>query len=162
MAETRLEHPNRDKAESKATRAAIVLLLVTSAVLVGAITLGGLAELQGMIPVAAFYFIVYLVVAFFVLRWNRGVLPVAAAGAILLLVFAAVAAPAWFARDKTGFDSPALEPSILGLLTVILIPVSVLLIAFALRGFQQEWNVEVEVTDDDDEYGGYEGQPQTA
>ena len=162
MAETRLEHPNRDKAESKATRAACVLLLVTSAVLVTIVILGGLAELQGMVPLAAFYVIVYLVVAFFVLRWNRGVLPVAAALAILLAVFAAVAAPAWFARDKTGFDSPALEPSILGLLTVILIPVSVLLIAFALRGFQQAWNVEVEVTDDEQDYGGYEGQPNPA
>ncbi len=166
MAETRLEHPNRDKAESKATRAACVLLLVTSAALVAIVTLGGLAELQGMVPLAAFYVIVYLVVAFFVLRWNRGVLPVAAALAILLAVFAAVAAPAWFARDKTGFDSPALEPSILGLLTVILIPVSVLLIAFALRGFQQAWNVEVEVTDEDEGYGGgyggYEGQPNPA
>jgi cytochrome bd-type quinol oxidase subunit 2 len=164
MAETRLEHPNRDKAESKATRAAVVLLLVTSAALVAIITLGGFSELQGMIPLAAFYVIVFLVVAFFVMRWNRGVLPVAAAFAILLAVFAAVAAPAWFARDKQGFDNPALEPSILGLLTVILIPVCVLLIAFALRGFQQEWNVEVEVTDDDQGYGDYdyEGQPSPA
>ena len=164
MAETRLEHPNRDKAESKATRAAVVLLLITSAVLVAIITLGGFAELQGMIPLTAFYVIVFLVVAFFVMRWNRGVLPVAAALAILLAVFAAVAAPAWFARDKQGFDDPALEPSILGLLTVILIPVCVLLIAFALRGFQQEWNVEVEVTDDDQGYGDYDyqGQPSPA
>jgi len=165
MAETRLEHPNRDKAESKATRAAVVLLLITSAVLIAIITLGGWVELQGMIPLAIFYVIVFLVVAFFVVRWNRGVLPVAAALAILLTVFAAVAAPAWFARDKQGFDTPALEPSILGLLTVILIPVSVLLLAFALRGFQQEWNVEVEVTDDDDghgDYGDYQGQPSPA
>ncbi|MBA2419795.1 MAG: hypothetical protein H0V57_01545 [Thermoleophilaceae bacterium] len=162
MAEARLEHPNRDKAESKATRAAVVLLLLTSAALLAVVTLGGFTELQGMVPLAAFYFIIYLVIAFFVLRWNRGVLPVAAAGAILLAVFAAVAAPPWFARDKPGFDNPALEPSILGLLTVILIPVSVLLIAFALRGFQQAWNVEVEVHEDDDEYHGYEGRPQTA
>ncbi len=162
MAETRLEHPNRDRAGAKATRAAVVLLLVISAVLVAVVTLGGFTELQGMVPLAAGYFVIYLVIAFFVLRWNRGVLPVAAAGAVLLAVFAAVAAPPWFARDKPGFDSPALEPSILGLLTVILIPVSVLLIAFALRGFRQAWNVEVEVHDDDHEYGGYEGRPQTA
>jgi len=162
MAETRLEHPNREKAGSKATRAAVVLLLLTSAVLLAVVTLGGLTELQGMVPLTAAYFIVYLVIAFFVLRWNRGVLPVAAAGAILLAVFAVVAAPPWFARDKPGFDTPALEPSILGLLTVILVPVSVLLIAFALRGFQQAWNVEVEVHEDDDEHGGYEGRPQTA
>jgi protein-S-isoprenylcysteine O-methyltransferase Ste14 len=165
MAETRLEHPNQEKAESKATRAAVVLLLLTSAGLVLVVTLGGFSELQGMVPVAAFYFIIYLVFAYFVLRWNRGVLPVAAAAAILLAVFAAVAAPAWFARDKEGFDTPALEPSILGLLAVILIPVSVLLIAFAMRGFQQAWNVEVEVSDDDDDdaYGhDYEGRAQTA
>ena len=158
MADTRLEHPNRDKAESKATRAAVVLLLVTSAALLAVVTLGGFSELQGMVPVATAYFVIYLVIAFFVLRWNRGVLPVAAAGAVLLAVFAAVAAPAWFARDKSGFDTPALEPSILGLLTVVLVPVSVLLIAFALRGFQQAWNVEVEVYEED-EYGGYEGRP---
>ena len=162
MAETRLEHPNREKAGSKATRAAVVLLLLTSAVLLAVVTLGGLTELQGMVPLTAAYFIIYLVIAFFVLRWNRGVLPVAAAGAILLAVFAVVAAPPWFARDKPGFDTPALEPSILGLLTLILVPVSVLLIAFALRGFQQAWNVEVEVHEGDDEHGGYEGRPQTA
>jgi len=162
MAEPRLEHPNRDKAESKATRAAVVLLLLVSAGLLAVVTLGGFTELQGMVPLAAAYFVIYLVIAFFVLRWNRGVLPVAAAGAILLAVFAAVAAPPWFARDKQGFDTPALEPGILGLLTLILVPVSVLLIAFALRGFQQAWNVEVEVHEDDDECGGYEGRPQTA
>ena len=163
MAETRLEHPNRDKAESKATRAAVVLLLLVSAGLLAIVTLGGFTELQGMVPLAVFYFGVYLVIAYFVLKWNRGVLPVAAAGAILLAVFAAVAAPAWFARDKDGFDTPALEPSILGLLTVILVPVSIILIAFAMRGFQQAWNVEVEVHDDHDEhYHDYEGQPQTA
>ena len=78
-------------------------------------------------------------------RWNRGVLPVAAALAVLFMVIAIVAAPGWFERDKAGFDDPALEPGILGLLTLILIPVQLLLIAFALRGFNQEWNVEVEV-----------------
>ena len=58
----------------------------------------------------------------------------------------AVSAPAWFDRDKVGFDNPALEPSILGLLTVILVPVQLLLLAFAMRGFSQKWNVEVEVS----------------
>ncbi len=162
MEQTRLEHPNREKAESKAARATVVLLLLTSAALVTVVTLGGFTELQGMVALAAAYVVIYLVIALFVLRWNRGVLPVAAAGAALLAVFAAVAAPPWFARDKPGFDTPALEPSILGLLTLILVPVSLLLIAFAMRGFRQAWNVEVEVHDDGDEYGGYEGWPRTA
>ncbi len=140
-----IDHPNRDKPESKATKAAVTLLLLTSAGLTAVITLGGWDALQGAEGGAIAYIIIYLVMAYYVTRWNRGVLPVAAALAVLFMVIAIVAAPGWFARDKTGFDDPALEPGILGLLTLILIPVQLLLIAFALRGFNQEWNVEVEV-----------------
>jgi hypothetical protein len=71
------------------------------------------------------------------------------AGGLLLAVVAAVAGPAWFARDKAGFDDPALDPAILGLLTLIIVPVQVLLIAFAMRGFAQQWNVEVEAPRED-------------
>jgi hypothetical protein len=101
--------------------------------------------------VSFLYAIVYLVMAFFVARWNRGVLPVAAGLAILFAVVAAVAGPAWFDRDKAGFDHPTLEPAVLGFLTILLIPVSILLIVAALRGFQQQWNVEMEVTRDEAE-----------
>ena len=146
MADVVLIHPNRDKAESKATRAVVILLLVTSAALIAIITAGGWSQLQGAQIVAFAYVVIYAVMAFFVARWNRGVLPVAAALAILFAVVAAVAAPAWFDRAKDGFDDPALDPNILGMLTLILVPVQVLLIAFAMRGFQQEWNVEVEVS----------------
>lgn len=141
----RIEHPNRDKPESKATKAAVTLLLLTSAGLTAVITFGGWDALQGAEIGAVFYIVVYAVMAYYVTRWNRGVLPVAAALAVLFMVIAIVAAPGWFERDKPGFADPALEPGILGLLTLILIPVQLLLIAFALRGFNQEWNVEVEV-----------------
>ena len=154
MADVVLIHPNRDKAESKATKAVVILLLVTSAALIAIITIGGWSQLQGAQMVAFAYVIIYGVMAFFVARWNRGVLPVAAALAILFAVVAAVAGPAWFDRDKAGFEDPALEPSILGLLTIILVPVQVLLIAFSMRGFQQEWNVEVEVSRDEAEGRG--------
>ena len=146
MADTIVIYPNRDKPESKATKAAVVLLLLVSAALVLIVTLGGWSQLQGAQVVSFAYVIVFVTMAYFVSRWNRGVLPVAAAIAILFAVVAAVAGPAWFERDKEGFDDPTLEPSILGLLTLILVPVQLLLIAFALRGFQQQWNVEVEVT----------------
>src|ERR671925_396202 len=146
MPETVLIHPNRDKPESQATKAAVILLLLVSAGLVLIITVGGWSQLQGAQVVSFAYVIVFVVMAFFVSRWNRGVLPVAAAIAILFAVVAAVAAPAWFERDKAGFDNPTLEPSILGLLTLILVAVQLLLILFAMRGFQQQWNVEVEVT----------------
>ncbi len=151
VADTVVVHPNRDKAESKATRAGVMLLLITSAVLIAIVTLGGWAELQGAQIVAVGYVIVYGVMAYFVTRWNRGVLPVSAGMAVLFAVVAAVAAPAWFARDKEGFENPALEPSILGLLTIVIVAVQVLLIAFAMRGFQQNWNVEVEVSQDEAE-----------
>jgi lysylphosphatidylglycerol synthetase-like protein (DUF2156 family) len=149
MAETVVVHPNRDRAESKATRAIVVLLLVVSALLIFVVTAGGWSELQGAQIISIGYIVVYLVMAFYVARWNRGVLPVAAALAILFAVVAAVAAPAWFERDKAGFEDPALDPSMLGLLTAIIVPVQLLLIAFAMRGFQQQWNVEVEVAPDD-------------
>jgi hypothetical protein len=166
MADTVLVHPNRDKPEAKATKAAVVLLLVTSSVLTLVITVGGWSALQGAQIVAIAYILVYAAMAFVVMRWNRGVLPVAAGKAILFAVVAAVAAPAWFGRDKAGFADPALEPSILGLLAIILIPVQLLLIAFAMRGFQQKWNVEVEVSREEAEQGRPrdfdEGQPQPA
>lgn len=151
MAQTRIDHPNRDKAESKATKAIVILLLIASAALIAIITAGGWSELQGAQPVAFAYICLYLLMAFYVARWNRGVLPVAAALAVLFAVVAAVAGPAWFDRDKAGFDSPALDPGMLGLLTVILVPVQLLLLAFAMRGFAQKWNVEIEVRRDEDD-----------
>jgi hypothetical protein len=165
MADTVVVHPNRDKPESKATKAAVILLLLTSAGLVLVITLGGWSQLQGAQIISFSVILIFAVMAYFVSRWNRGVLPVAAAMAVLFGVVSAVAAPAWFARDKSGFADPALEPSILGLLTLILVPVQLLLIVFSMRGFQQKWNVEVEVAQEDAEryrprdFGG-DGEPQ--
>ena len=140
----RIEHPNRRKAASKLTRVIVVLLLVISAFLVTVVTIGGWDVLQGAKALQIAYIVVYLVIALLVLRWSRGVLPVAAALAIVLLIFAAVSAPAWFDRDKAGFTDPAIDEGILGLLTALLVPVQLLLIAFAMSGFRQAWNVEVE------------------
>jgi len=139
-----IEHPNRGKASSKATKAVVLLLLIGTAVLVTIVTIGGWDALEGAKILQIGYVLLYLVMAFFVARWNRGVLPVAAALAIVLLIFAAVAGPEWFARDKDGFNDPALNENVLGLVTFIIVPVQIFLIAFAMRGFQQAWNVEVE------------------
>jgi hypothetical protein len=147
--ETYLDRPNRRKASSKATKAIVALLLLASAALMIIISIGGWGTLEGAKPVQIIYIGVYLLMAFLVLRWNRGVLPLAAALAIVLLIFAAVSGPAWFDRDKNGFSDPALDESILGLLSLILVPIQILLIAFAMRGFQQAWNVEVERSTDE-------------
>jgi lysylphosphatidylglycerol synthetase-like protein (DUF2156 family) len=139
-----ITHPNRDKPVVQATRATVVLLLLVSAGLVLIVTVGGWKVLQGAWIVQAGYIVVYLVLAFFASRWNRGVLPVAAALAVLLLVFALVAGPFWFDRNKTGFIQPTINAGLLGTITLLLVPVQMLLIAFAMRGFSQGWNVELE------------------
>jgi hypothetical protein len=137
-------HPNRGKAVVQATRATVVLLLLASAALVLIITVGGWKVLWGAKPIQIGYVLVYLTLAFYAARWNRGVLPISAVLAVLLLIFALVAGPGWFARDKTGFAQPAINAGVLGTLTLLIVPVQMLLIAFAMRGFRQGWNVELE------------------
>jgi hypothetical protein len=139
-----ITHPNRDKPVVQATRATVVVLLLISAALVLVVTVGGWNLLEGAIPVQIGYIVVYLTFAFYAARWNRGVLPISAALSVLLLIFAAVAGPGWFARDKSGFAQPKLDAGLLGVLTLLIVPVQLLLVTFAMRGFSQGWNVELE------------------
>jgi hypothetical protein len=141
-----LWRPNRNRAETKTTKAVVSLVLLISAGLILLITIGGWARLQGAsvavmtLAWAGLYFFFAMLVA----RWNRGVLPVAAALAIILIIFAAIAGPSWFARDKTGLDSPLFPEDVLGLLTLLVIPVQILLIIVSMLGFNQNWHVEEE------------------
>jgi presenilin-like A22 family membrane protease len=137
-------HPNRHKAVVQGTRAAVVLLLLASAGLVLIVTIGGWKVLWGAKPIQIGYVVVYLTMAFLAARWNRGVLPVSAVLGVLLLIFALVAGPGWFSRDKTGFAQPAINAGVLGVLTLLIVPLQMLLITFAMRGFRQGWNVEME------------------
>jgi FtsH-binding integral membrane protein len=148
-----VDHPNRKKVSSKATRLIVVLLLLASAFLMIVITIGAWDALVGAKPLQIIWIVLYIVLAFFVARWSRGVLPLAAALGIVLFVFALVSVPGWFERDKDGFTDPALASDVIGLLTALLVPLQLLLIAFVMRGFRQAWNVEVEQP----ESGGHRG-----
>jgi hypothetical protein len=139
-----IEHPNRDKPGSRSTKAAMVALLVASALLVAIVTAGGWTRIQGAKPLQIAYVLLYLVLAFYIARWRSGLLPVTAALAIVLALFAAISAPGWFDRNGAGFTDPALDSGLLGVLTLLLVPVQVLLIVVAARGFAQRWSVEVE------------------
>jgi hypothetical protein len=141
---TIITHPNRDKAVVQATRATVVLLLLISAGLILIVLIGGWSLLEGMIPIQIAWIAADLVLAFTAARWNRGALPIAAVLAVLLGIFALVAGPGWFARDKTGFAQPTIDAGLLGLFTLLIVPVQILLVVFAMRGFKQGWNVEVE------------------
>ncbi len=143
-----ITHPNRDKPEVQATRAAVILLLLVSAALVLIITVAGWNVLEGAAVVQIAYVLIYVTLAFYAARWNRGVLPVAAVLAVLLGIFALVAAPGWFDRDKSGFAAPDfLDAGLLGVLTLLIFPLQVLLVTFTMRGFGQGWNVELERRD---------------
>ena len=137
-----VKHPNREKPEAIRTKRIVTMLLVVSAILLTILLWGGWSRFEGMKGAVVFFIAVYLLFAFFVARWNRGVLPVASALAIFLIIFAAVAAPAWFARDANGFSDSALPAALMGWLTILVIPLQIVLIGFAMKGFQQGWNVE--------------------
>ena len=158
-------HPNRDKAAAKVIKAIVVLILLVSVGLMLIVTFGGWSKLQGLKPLNFAWCIAYLVIAYYVWRWNRGLLPIAAGLAILLLMVVLIAgtgqfgsgsATSWFDRNVAGFAPPqsifggkGLSPDFLGLMVVLLIPVQVLLIVFAMIGLAQGWNVEMEVPIDE-------------
>lgn len=141
-----LWRPNRVKAEAKTMKAVIAFVLLVSAALLLIITIGGWDRLLGtsVAVMTILWAVLYLLFAFLVMRWSRGILPVAAALAMILAIFAAIAAPHWFARSKDGLESPALPEDLLGLLTVIVAGVQVLLTIVSMIGFSQNWHVEEE------------------
>ena len=138
--------PNREKASSKTMKAVVGFVLLVSAGLLVIITLGGWEHLQGtsVAFMSLAWAAIYVVMAVFVARWNRGLLPLAASLAVILAIFAGIAAPEWFARDKEGLDSPALPEDLLGLLTLVIVPVQLLLVAVSMAAFNQEWHIEEE------------------
>ena len=122
----------------------MVFLLLVTAGLCGLITIGGWSRLQGGAAICIFYTLLYVLFAFLVARWNRGVLPVAAALSIILAIFCALATPTWFDRAKSGFTSPLFPEELLGLLTLLTVFVQIIVIGVALIAFNQEWHVEEE------------------
>lgn len=153
-------HPNRERAVCRLTKLSVVAVLIASVALIMVLTVGGWSELQGMKPLDFIWSVVYLVLAFYVWRWARGLLPIAAVLAVLLLAFAAVAAlgldgTSWFDRGSPGYAPPrslfggaGLSTDLLGTLTVVLIAVETILAIVAMIAFAQAWNVELEVPAD--------------
>jgi len=141
-----LWRPNREKAQNKTTKAIVAFVLLVSAGLIAVIVIGGWERMQSsMIAILSLIWAgLYVIFAILIARWNRGLLPVAASLAVIMTIFAGVAAPGWFARSKDGLDSPLLPEDLIGLLVVILIPVQILLVIVALIAFSQEWHVEEE------------------
>ena len=173
--------PNREKAASKTMKAVVTLILLISVGLLLIVTIGGWSQLEGMKPLNLVWCIAYLVLAYYIfVRWARGMLPIAAGLAVLLLMVALVAGlglsgTSWFDRSHAGFASAqsllggaGLSAKTLGTVTLLIVPVQVLLIIVALQAFAQGWNVEQEVPLDEARRRGYNpsepksGEPATA
>jgi len=65
---TVIDHPNREQATSRATRAIVVMLLLISAALLAIATAGGWEKLQSAKPVQVAYVLLYLGFAFAIAR----------------------------------------------------------------------------------------------
>jgi hypothetical protein len=149
-------YPNREKQSSKVTKAIVALVLLVSTLLMLIVTVGGWSKLAGLLPVNIIWCAVYLTIAYYVLRWARGLLPIAAALGSLMLVFTVIAVTSldgvtWSDRSGPGyapvhtlFGTGGLSPGTLSVLTVAIAITQALLIAVAMRGFAQRWNIEYE------------------
>jgi hypothetical protein len=142
-----LWRPNREKAESITTKFVLVLLLAATAAIAALVTIAGFSLMtggSGMGVICLIYAALYALFAFLVFRWNRGILPVAAALSMILAIFCAVGADSWFARDKAGFEKALIPTPLIGTLVVILVILQLITIAVALYAFNQNWHVEEE------------------
>jgi hypothetical protein len=161
-------YPNREKSSSHVTKAIITVIMLVSVALMLIITIGGWSKLQGLKPVNFVWILAYLIMAFYIFtRWARGLLPITAGLAILLLMISVIAGvgaagTSWFDRSHSGFagaqslfGGAGLSSDFLGLLTLLIAPVQVFLIFFAMLGFSQGWNVELEVPIEEAKRRGY-------
>jgi len=142
-----LWHPNREKADVVTTKFVIAFLMLATAVIAGIITIAGFSLINGgtaMGIVCMIFAILYAFFSFLVVRWSRGILPVAASLSTILAIFCAVGANSWFARDKADFDSALIPVSLIGVLVVIMLIVQIVLVVACFYGFSQDWHVEEE------------------
>ncbi len=151
-------YPNRDKRSSRVTRIAVAGVLTFSTLLMLIVTVGGWSKLEGLLPLNIIWCLVYLVMAVYVMRWARGLLPIAVGLAALMFVFTLIAEtaqpPGSPGADRNGpgyapvhslFGGGGLSPSALSLLTLGVAITQALLIGAALYGLRQSWNIEYEV-----------------
>jgi len=142
-----LWRPNREKAEAITTKFVLVFLLLATAAISGLVTIAGFSLMtggSGMGVICLIFALLYAFFAFLVARWNRGILPVAAALSTILAIFCATGADSWFARDKPGFEDALIPVPLIGLLVLILLILQLITIGVALYAFNQNWHVEEE------------------
>ena len=139
-----LWRPNREKAEAKSARTLVVFLLLVTAALMFVIIIGGWTRLEGVEPLTILYAALYVLFAFLVARWNRGVLPSSPPSRSSSRSSpASRPRPGSTGRRKGSATRPC-HRTCSGILCLLLVPIQVILIAVAMVAFNQDWHVEEE------------------
>ncbi|EHN11486.1 hypothetical protein PAI11_16440 [Patulibacter medicamentivorans] len=162
-AKTIIEWPNREKASSKVARILVILSLLVSSALIAIVSIRGWDLLQAAKTAQILFIAVNLIFVIQLLRWSRGVLPMAAGIATFIGIFALVSVTKWYERDQPGYKDADLSAQ-LGALTIGVLIAQVIVIVIAIVAFSQNWQTEIEhhVGFDDDEPAPSTGAPATA
>ncbi len=147
---TEIEWPNREKASSKTMRIVVVTMLMVSTALMVLISVLGWDMFQQARIFQLLFALVNVILIVQLIRWSRGVLPMAAGIATIVGIFGGVSVSSWWARDAPGYDNASLS-GLLGTLTLLLVIVQVVVIVVAIVAFTQNWQIEVESHRHDDE-----------
>ncbi|WP_084270019.1 hypothetical protein [Patulibacter minatonensis] len=140
-----LEYPNREKSASKVMRLVVILSLLGSCAVIAATTIKGWDLMEDAKPLNIAFIALNLIFIVQVVRWSRGVLPMAAGIGAFVAIFAGVSINSWYERDAIGYKDAALSAD-LGFLTIIILAVQVLVIIVTIVAFSQNWQEEVERT----------------
>lgn len=140
---TELDYPNRDKASSKAMRVVVIVVLLVSSGLIAAVSIKGWDLMQEARTLNVVFVAVNLIFVVQVLRWSRGVLPMAAGIAAFVGIFSGVSITSWYQRDAVGYADASLSAD-LGFLTTCIFVVQLVVIATTIVAFSQDWQTEVE------------------
>ncbi|CAB4948299.1 unannotated protein [freshwater metagenome] len=140
-----LDYPNRDKASSKVMRLVVVVALIVSSVLIGIVSVRGWDLMQEAKTLNIAFIAINVIFIVQVLRWSRGVLPMAAGIAAFVAIFSGVSITSWYQRDAPGYADAALSAD-LGFLTTLIFAMQIVVIVVTITAFSQNWQEEVERT----------------
>lgn len=124
-------------------RIGVLAILALSGVLITVTTARGWDLMQEARTLNLVFVAVHVIFIFQVLRWSRGVLPMAAGIAAFIAIFAGTSVTSWYERDAPGYADATLSGQ-LGLLTLLILGVQIAVIAVTITAFGQRWQEEVE------------------
>lgn len=140
-----LEYPNREKPASKAMRVVVIVALLVSSALIAAVSIKGWDLMEEAKTLNIAFIVVNVIFIVQVLRWSRGVLPMAAGIAAFVAIFSGVSITSWYQRDALGFNEASLSAD-LGLLTTFIFAAQLVVIVVTIVALSQNWQEEIERT----------------